>query len=122
MTLGGVFPRISFEELRGEFVLAKYAYAGRVQPEVCLPDLHTQLQGGDDLGFDLVVPGALEDLETGILVEEADQQDRALVCGEAASQLADVFDESIGRGQRGLRPGLDVVADGDLQVLQRGLD
>src|SRR5918994_3697300 len=65
---------------------------------------------------------AVEDLEAGVVVEEADQQDCALLGLEAASRLADVLDEPVGRGERGLRPGSDVVAEDDLEVLQRGLD
>jgi hypothetical protein len=90
--------------------------------EVDLPDLDSLLQGRGDLGLHLTMLGAVEDLEAGVVVEEADQQDRALVGLEAASQLADVLDEPVGRGERGLRPGSDVVAEDDLEVLQRGLD
>src|SRR6266498_642355 len=102
--------------------MVEYAHAGWVELEVDLPDLDSLSQGAADLGLHLAVLSAGEDLEAGIVVEEADQQDRALVGLEAASQLADVLDEPVGRGEGGLRAGSDVLAEADLEVLERGLD
>ena len=58
----------------------------------------------------------------GFVVQEADEQDRAFVFGEAAAEFADVPDHPVGGLQWGLRPGPDVIAEGDLEVLQRCLD
>jgi hypothetical protein len=103
-------------------MMLEHAHAGRVQAEIHLPDLDSLFQGRGDLGLHLTMLGAGDDLEAGVVVEEADQQNCALVGLEATSQLADVPDEPVGRGERGLRPGSDVVAEEDLEVLQRGLD
>ena len=74
-----------------------------------------------DLGLDCGVVPAWFYLEAGVVVQEADQHDRALAGGEAFSELADVPDEPVGGFQWRAWPGLDVAAEGDLEVVERGL-
>ena len=102
--------------------MVEHPDAGVVKVEVGLPDFHALLDRLADLGLDGgVVPTWLY-LEAGIVVQEADQQDRALVGSEAFSEFADVADKPVGGVQRRAWPGLDVAAEGDLEVVERGFD
>jgi len=98
------------------------ADAGVVEVEVDLPDFDAVLDRLADLGLDGGVVPAWLDLEAGVVVQEADQQDRALLGGEAVAELADVADEPVGGVKRRAWPGLDVGAEGDLEIVERGLD
>src|SRR6516162_10592296 len=102
--------------------MVEHPDAGVVKVEVGLPDFHALLDRLADLGLDGgVVPTWLY-LEAGIVVQEADQQDRALVGSEAFSEFADVADKPVGGVQRRAWPGLDVAAEGDPEVVERSFD
>src|SRR5262249_57156392 len=66
-----------------------------------------------------VVPAWLY-LEAGVVVQGADQQDRALVGGEAVSELADMADKPVGGVQRRGGAGLGVGGGGGLGGVERG--
>jgi hypothetical protein len=102
-------------------VVAEYPYAGVIEAEVDLPDFDALPDRLADLRLDGGVVPAWQDLEAGVVVQEADQHDRALAVGEAFAELAEVPDEPAGGVQWRPRPGLDVTAEGDLEVVQRGL-
>jgi hypothetical protein len=87
---------LSGEELQGQLGVAAHARAGSVEFEVDLPDLDPAVHGSGDLGFDFAVVAALLHLKAGVVVEEADQEDRAFVGFEAAAEFADVLDEPLG--------------------------
>src|SRR5215510_490018 len=102
--------------------MVEHPDAGVVKVEVDLPDFHALLDRPADLGLDGGVVPAWLYLEARVVVQEADQQDRALVGGEAVAELADVADEPVGGVQRRAWPGLDLAAEGDLKVVERGFD
>ena len=102
-------------------MVAEYPHAGVVELEVDLPDFDALPDRLADLGLDGGVVPAWLYLEARVVVQEADQQDGALVGGEAFSELADVPDEPAGGVQWRAGAGLDVAAEGDLEVVERGL-
>ena len=77
-------------------MVAEHPHAGVIELEVDLPDFDALPDRLAHLGLDDGVMPAWQDLEAGVVVQEADQQDRALAGGEAFAEFADAPDEPAG--------------------------